>query len=122
MGTDKPIVLITGCSQGGIGDALAQEFSSRGYRVFAAVRDVSKAAQYPTDKDIEIVLVNNAGTGATGPLLDAEIDTAKSLYDVNVFGLLAVTQAFAPALIEARGKVVNMSSVGGLLGLPWGGT
>ena len=67
------------------------------------------------------ILINNAGFGATGPLIEADLSTAKRLYDVNVLGLLAVTQAFAPMLIAAKGKVVNMSSMGGILAMRWGG-
>lgn len=145
----KPTVLVTGCSQGGIGDALVRQFVNRGYHVFAALRNPSKAAHLRDEKDVEVVtldvadsenisnlvahlktrlpegkldiLVNNAGVGATGPLIEVDMEVAKKLYDVNVLGLLAVTQAFAPMLIAAKGKVVNISSVGGILALPWGG-
>ena len=146
----KQVALITGCSQGGIGDAMARQFADRGHHVFAAVRNPSRAADYSNVEDIEVVkldvtslesvhnlvadlksrlpdgnkldiLINNAGFGATGPLIEADLATAKRLYDVNVLGLLAVTQAFAPMLIAANGKVVNISSVGGILAMPWGG-
>ena len=145
----RPTALITGCSQGGIGDALARQLASRGYHVFATVRNPSKAAHYAEAEEIEIVqldvtsstsidtvvghlrdrlaegkldvLVNNAGFGATGPLIEADLATAKQLYDVNVLGLLAMTQAFAPMLIASKGKLVNISSVGGILAMPWTG-
>jgi NADP-dependent 3-hydroxy acid dehydrogenase YdfG len=65
------------------------------------------------------VLVNNAGRGLAGPLLEADLDAAKKLYDTNVWGLLAVTQACAPFVIAAQGTVVNMSSVGAIVPLPW---
>lgn len=145
----KPTALITGCSQGGIGDALAREFAHRGHHVFAAVRNLDKAAKYSDLEDIEVVtldvtssesinslvidlkdrlpegkldvLVNNAGIGATCPLVEVDLATVKRLYDVNVLGLLAVTQAFAPLVITAKGKVVNISSVGGILAIPWAG-
>lgn len=48
------------------------------------------------------ILVNNAGIGATGPLIEVDLLTAKRIYDVNVLGLLAVTQAFVPMLIAAN--------------------
>lgn len=144
----KPTALITGCSQGGIGDALARQFADRGHHVFAAVRDLSKAANF-SSADVEVVtldvtssesinglvnylkdrlpegkldiLVNNAGFGATGPLIEADLATAKRLYDVNVLALLEMTQAFVPMLIAAQGKVINISSVGGILAMPWAG-
>lgn len=146
----KPTALITGCSQGGIGDALARQFADRGYHVFAAVRNPTKAAHFSDVQDIFVVtldvtssesvsglvedlkgllpegkldiLVNCAGFGATGPLIEADLATAKQLYDVNVLGLLAVTQAFVPMLIAAKGKLINISSVGGILAMPWSGT
>ncbi|CAF9914552.1 MAG: hypothetical protein HETSPECPRED_002011 [Heterodermia speciosa] len=145
----KPTVLITGCSQGGIGDALARQFAEHGHHVFAAVRNPSKAADFSDVKDIEVVvldvtlsdsinslvadlkvrlpegkldiLVNNAGVVASGPLIEIDPATARKIYDVNVFGLLAMTQAFAPMLIAAQGKVVNLSSIGAILALPWAG-
>ena len=149
MEMSRPTALITGCSQGGIGDALARQLASRGYHVFATVRNPSKAAHFTKEEDIEVVqldvtssgsidtlvnhlrghlpdgkldiLVNNAGFGATGPLIEADLATAKQLYDVNVLGLLAMTQAFAPMLIASKGKLVNISSVGGILAMPWTG-
>ena len=145
----KQVALITGCSEGGIGDAMARQLADRGHHVFAAVRNPSKAADFSDVEDIEVVtldvtsvesvnnlaadlkgrlpegkldiLINNAGFGATGPLIEADLSTAKRIYDVNVLGILAVTQAFAPMLIAAKGKVVNISSVGGILAMPWGG-
>ena len=145
-----PTVFITGCSEGGIGDAIARQFAARGYRVFASVRDQRKATHFSDDAAITVVsldvtspesvkqaasdmnerlpsgkldvLVNNAGSGYSGPLLEADIATAKKIYDVNIWGLLAMTQAFALMLIAAQGKVVNISSVGGILSIPWGGT
>lgn len=145
----KPTALITGCSQGGIGDALAREFANRGHHVFAAVRNPSKAEHFSSMDDIDVVtldvtssdsidalvadlrdrmpegkldiLVNNAGFGATGPLIETDLGTAKRLYDVNVLGVLAVTQAFAPMVIAAQGKVINISSVCGMLAMPWSG-
>ena len=70
-------------------------------------------------------LVNNAGVAMGGPLLHQPIDEIRQVFEVNVIGLLRVTQAFAPLLAatatsQARpGRVVNMSSVGGKLGAPF---
>jgi NAD(P)-dependent dehydrogenase (short-subunit alcohol dehydrogenase family) len=70
-------------------------------------------------------LVNNAGVAMGGPLLHQPIDEIRQVFEVNVIGLLRVTQAFAPMLAatatsQARpGRVVNMSSVGGKLGAPF---
>ena len=145
----KPTALVTGCSRGGIGDALARQLAKRGYHVFAAVRNPSKAAHLTDDQDIEVVvldvtssesinslvnnlkdrlpdgkldiLINNAAVLLTGPSIEADLARVKQLFDVNIHGLLAVTQAFAPMLIAAKGKLVNLSSAAGLLALPWVG-
>lgn len=144
----KKTVLITGCSNGGIGWAMAKSFRNRGYLVFATVRDTSKAtdlAQLPEIEVLELdvtdsqtisrcrdtvtkrtngrldVLVNNAGIEVQSPLLDVDIAAAKQLYDVNVWGPLAMTQAFAPLLIKARGVVFNQSSIDAVLSMAWAG-
>ncbi|MCJ1456638.1 hypothetical protein MMC28_007000 [Mycoblastus sanguinarius] len=131
--------LITGCSLGGIGDALAQEFHKRGVRVFATARNLAKVEHLRamgldvlkldvlSPESIQMVvadvrkttggtldfLVNNAGAGSVMPLLDADLKTAREIYDLNVFSVLAVTQAFAPSLIAAKGKVINIGSIVG---------
>ena len=68
------------------------------------------------------VLVNNAGYGALGPtelISDADM---RAQYEVNVFGLMAVTRAFLPRMRErGRGRVINVSSLGGLYTLPFFG-
>lgn len=162
----KTTVLLTGCSEGGIGFALAQEYHRRGCRVIATARSPAKmlklkalntgtgtdvdadgltllqldvtdlasiraAVQAVTDllatKDTSLdILVNNAGNGYQAPLLDADLDEGKRLFDVNVWGLLAVTQAFAPLLVDAasagrRPRVVNIGSVVGVMPVPWQG-
>jgi NAD(P)-dependent dehydrogenase (short-subunit alcohol dehydrogenase family) len=58
-------------------------------------------------------LVNNAGVGVNVPVETFPIDEWRRLFDVNLFGHVAVTQALLPALLRARGRVVNISSVGG---------
>ncbi|KAK9428985.1 hypothetical protein V1505DRAFT_314633 [Lipomyces doorenjongii] len=143
---DLKSVLITGCSDGGIGSALVHAFQSRGLHVFATARTLSKMshlAQLPNvtlitldvtkfssiASAVEIVtsktggtldyLVNNSGVGYVMPTLDVDIELAKGLFDVNVWGVLAVTQAFAPLVIAANGSIVIVSSAGGCLYPPW---
>lgn len=141
-------VLITGCSAGGIGSALAEAFQKRNLRVFATARSLSKMSHLeelpnvtllaldPTSKPsvqaaFESVeaqtggaldyLVNNAGQTIIMPTLDFEIETAKDMYDINIWGLLRVTQAFAPLIIAAKGTIVNISSIATCVNTPWMG-
>ncbi|KAH7098076.1 hypothetical protein BKA62DRAFT_813891 [Auriculariales sp. MPI-PUGE-AT-0066] len=141
-------VLITGCSEGGLGAALARAFQARGFHVFATVRNANKAGALGDVENIEVlnldvksedsiqqcvreveqrtggtldVLVNNAGADFVMPLLDTQIEQAKALYDLNVWGVLATTQAFVPMLIKAKGTIVDICSVGAVLPMAWSG-
>ncbi|KAL2071760.1 hypothetical protein VTL71DRAFT_12995 [Oculimacula yallundae] len=131
--------LITGCSAGGIGDALAQEFHAKGVHVFATARTLSKISHLKnlglttleldvtSSKSIEAAitevtkitggkldfLVNNAGMGSTMPLLDTKLDVAREVFELNFFSIIAMTQAFGPSLIAAKGKVINVGSIVG---------
>ncbi|KAK8071210.1 short-chain dehydrogenase [Apiospora hydei] len=122
---NKLTVLITGCSDGGLGAALALAFHEAGFHVYATARDVTKMGELraaagpgietlPLDvqsaSSIEAcvsrikrldILVNNAGTMMTMPLADVSIPQAKGIFDTNVWGVLAVTQAFLPLLLES---------------------
>lgn len=65
------------------------------------------------------VLVNNAGYGQGGAVLDLSDARVRAQYDTNVFGLLAVTRAFAPDMVaRGTGRIINVSSIGGLLAMP----
>jgi 1-acylglycerone phosphate reductase len=141
-------VLVTGCSAGGIGAAMTKAFTDQGHHVFATLRNTAKAGSLAEMANVEIlqlevtspesieqcvlevqkrtggtldVLVNNAGADFVIPLLDASLEEAKKLYDVNVWSILATTQAFAPLLIKAKGTVCNISSIAATMPLAWGG-
>ncbi|KAH8653820.1 hypothetical protein BX600DRAFT_86177 [Xylariales sp. PMI_506] len=145
----KRTVLITGCSDGGMGSALAIELHKIGWRVFAAARNPSKLAQ-TTAAGIESVLldvssqesikaavakvgeltggsldalVNNAGVGHRMPVLDFDLDRVRSLFDVNFFAVIALSQVFFPLLRKSSrgGMIVNNTSIAGYLGLPFEG-
>ena len=66
-----------------------------------------------TDGKLDM-LINNAGYGYMMPLLDIDKESVRRNFDVNVFGLLEVTQAFFPFLQNAQGMVVNQASIAGL--------
>ena len=59
------------------------------------------------------VLINNAGIVVTGPIEFVEINRFRNQFDVNVFGLLEVTQKFMPLLRESEGRIINISSIAG---------
>jgi len=68
------------------------------------------------------VLVNNAGFGVLGPTAEISDAEMRRQYDTNVFGLMAVTRAFLPKMLERRaGRIINVSSVGGRMTLPYFG-
>ncbi|KAL1726705.1 hypothetical protein EV714DRAFT_276322 [Schizophyllum commune] len=149
MATDaRKSVLITGCSEKSIGDALAREFFARGFRVFATSRnlktmeslekdgietiklditdddDVSRVANEiskRTGGTLDI-LVNNAGVGYSSSVADADMKKVRQLFDINVIGHYAVTRAFIPLLIKAdRGTILFTSSIASIVHLPYNG-
>ena len=63
-------------------------------------------------------VVNNAGVPAAGPIELADLDEARSLFEVNFFGALATTQAFLPLLRKGQGRIVNIGSRGAFRGEP----
>jgi NAD(P)-dependent dehydrogenase (short-subunit alcohol dehydrogenase family) len=146
MASDMPVWLITGCSTG-FGRVLAQEVLKRGYRAVVTARKratIDEFAQaYPetclvaeldvTDrgqreavvKSAEArfgridVLVNNAGYGYLAAVEEGEDDEVRAMFETNVFGLFDLTKAVLPGMRSRRsGHIVNVSSVGGLIGIP----
>ena len=148
----REIAVVTGASTG-IGAATARKLARRGFHVLAGVRrdadaDALRARNLePVLLDItnedEIValvkritddperrplraLVNNAGIGVNAPVETLPLSEWRRLFDVNLFGHVAMTQALLPALIESHGAIVNISSVGGKVAMatygPYAGT
>ncbi len=133
-------VVVTGASTG-IGRATAELLAQRGFDVLAGVRRPGDA---PAGERIEEVivditngeqvaalaarfdgqplagLVNNAGMPVAGPVEFVPVDEMKRLYETNLFGHVAVTQALLPALRRAQGRIVNTGSIGGRMALPFG--
>jgi NAD(P)-dependent dehydrogenase (short-subunit alcohol dehydrogenase family) len=66
-------------------------------------------------------LVNNAGIPAVGPIEHVPLADVRRVLEVNVVGVIAVTQAFMPLLRAAKGRVINISSVAGRIALPFMG-
>ncbi len=76
--------------------------------------DVAKAAKWDID-----VLINNAGAGQTGPMADVPLDRVRHLFEVNVFGTLAVTQHVLGRMVaKGSGRVIIVSSIAGVMSGP----
>ncbi|KAJ9639764.1 hypothetical protein H2204_003557 [Knufia peltigerae] len=157
----KLTILITGCSEGGMGAALAMAFHKGGHHVYATARNPSKlstltaqgirtitlditsessiasavssvSSSLPEGKGLEM-LVNNAAGSYTMPIADVALDQARALFDQNVWGHIAVTQAFLPLLLKSttgssigghpigEALIVNHTSVGSVTALPFQG-
>lgn len=139
-------VLITGCSTG-IGRALAVAYAARGHQVFATARkpetladiaggnmemlalDVNEPHSVRTAVDAVIaragkidMLVNNAGYGQMGPILDVTAEQIRAQFETNLIGVIAMMQAVAPHMIaQKRGRIVNIGSISGILTTPFAG-
>ncbi len=136
------VVLITGASSG-LGRALCEHLSERGYRVYGTSRkpgayqvsfplltldvtdpvSIRRAVEQIMAEAGRIdVLVNNAGVGMAAPLEKVAVEDAERLFRINVFGLLQVCQAVLPHMRAAgTGIILNISSIGGTVGLPFRG-
>jgi len=147
-------IMITGASTG-IGRACVASAIGRGYQAIASVRTAADAASLTTEFGTHVTpiimdvtnrdsisqtaavvsdllqknclagLVNNAGIAVAGPSLHLGVDEFRQQFEVNFFGQIAVTQAFAPLLgsdLQRQGpvgRIVNISSLGGKLGAPY---
>ncbi len=140
----KQNVLVTGCSAG-IGRALVEALSAAGHRPFATARrlesldelaragidtvtldvddskSIGAAVEFVLERAGSIdALVNNAGINYFGPILETPISQIRSVFETNVLGLVAVTQAVFPHMADRkRGRIVNIGSVVGLLPTPF---
>lgn len=136
-----PTVLITGCSSG-IGRALAHAFRDAGHQVWATARKLQDVDQLNaagfTARQLDVndaealahlaeelpqldILINNAGYGAMGPLLDGGVEAMRQQFETNVFAVVGVTRALFGHLRRSRGLVVNIGSVSGVLVTPFAG-
>ncbi|MCR8557336.1 SDR family oxidoreductase [Mucilaginibacter sp. BJC16-A38] len=139
----KKVILITGASAG-IGLAAATTLALEGHTVYGASRTINdlgdlpfKAIQMDVTDDRSVsqsvkaileqegridVLINNAGNGIAGPLYNMTVTMAKAQFEVNFFGVVRVSSSVLPSMIvDKSGLIINMSSIAGLIGLPYQG-
>jgi short-subunit dehydrogenase len=136
-----PVAMVTGAS-GGIGEATARALDAAGYRVFGTYRRPPAtrlsgieylACDVTDDESVKTVvggvvatsgridlLVNNAGVGLIAGAEESSLEQAKALFDVNLFGVIRLTQAVLPTMRRQQaGRIVNISSVMGLIPAPF---
>ena len=138
----QKVVLVTGASSG-IGKACAEHLAARGYRVFGAQRRTDAPAgavemiamDVTDDRSVEQAVqevlaragrldavINNAGTALMGSVEDTSVADAKAQLETNFFGVLRVCRAVVPIMRrQGSGYIVNISSLAGVLGLPFSG-
>ncbi|MDJ1132282.1 SDR family oxidoreductase [Streptomyces iconiensis] len=133
----QKLVVVTGASTG-MGASTARELARQGFHVLAGVRrdrdadairstgieplllDITEpehvaalAARVTDDQRPLHALVNNAGIQVNAPAEALPLPEWRRVFEVNLFGHIAVTQALLPALLRSKGRVINISSVGG---------
>jgi len=132
-------VLVTGASTG-IGRKITEVFAAEGYFVYAGARKqkdiealntiesvqavkLDVTIQQQIDAAVETIanegrglwgLINNAGVYIGGPLTDVSVAELQWIMDVNVTGVYRVTQAFAPMIIESKGRISTIGSISGI--------
>lgn len=150
ISTVKKTAVITGASSG-IGQASALRLFHAGWRVFATVRKTEDGARLQSENGADLIpvimdvqdrstiaaaaeqvssyldgrgldgLVNVAGIGMARPVEYATTEDLHEIFEINVFGQIAVTQAFLPLIRKTRGRIVNITSVGAHIAIPFGG-
>ncbi|MFC8964893.1 SDR family NAD(P)-dependent oxidoreductase [Streptomyces sp. NPDC057094] len=133
----QKLVVVTGASTG-MGASTARELARRGFHVLAGVRrdrdadairatgvepvilDITEpeqvealAARVAADSRTLHALVNNAGVQVNAPVEALPMAEWRRVFEVNLFGHIAVTQALLPELLRTKGRVINISSIGG---------
>jgi NAD(P)-dependent dehydrogenase (short-subunit alcohol dehydrogenase family) len=135
-------ILVTGASSG-LGQALAQQLSRDGHRVFGTSRKPHSSERGVEMLSMDLsdnesiqqaiahikattgkldVVINNAGIGIAGPIEETNLDALQRAFDINTIGMVRVCQAALPLMREqGAGKIINISSIGARVGLPFRG-
>lgn len=142
---NETVILITGCSTW-IGRELCKILCEKGYTVVATARNVETLKDLPVSLKLPLdvtnkesisaaidevissfkkidILINNAGYSARGALEEITVNITKSMFDVNVFGIINMIQAVVPEMRKKQsGKIVNIGSISGKFVQPINGT
>jgi NAD(P)-dependent dehydrogenase (short-subunit alcohol dehydrogenase family) len=142
MSTARPVALVTGASSG-IGKATSLALAQAGFEVIGTSRNSSRVAERDgvTFLDLDVasdesvstaveqvierhgrldVLVNNAGIGSAGAAEESSVAQDRSVFDINVFGVIRMTKAVLPHMrAQGHGRIINVSSILGLIPQPF---
>ncbi|MBY9000814.1 MAG: SDR family NAD(P)-dependent oxidoreductase [Candidatus Heimdallarchaeota archaeon] len=143
---DKKAILVTGAANG-IGKSISQYLASKDYFVFASDIDDEGLITLENTENIKTIklnirnteeiarafevvssltegldcLVNNAGIFVGGPMLEISVEDMRAILEINVLGMIDVTQKFFPLLQKRKGKIINISSEVGRFSYPFNG-
>jgi NAD(P)-dependent dehydrogenase (short-subunit alcohol dehydrogenase family) len=133
-------ILVTGASSG-LGRAIAEDLASRGYFVYAGARKDKDLAELDQIENVQAIrldvnvqadidaaveeitsagrglygLVNNAGVAVFGPLIEIDEEDFDFQMNVNVYGVYRITKAFAPLIMNSKGRITTIGSISGTL-------
>ncbi|RCI12736.1 hypothetical protein L249_1068 [Ophiocordyceps polyrhachis-furcata BCC 54312] len=145
MSTEQKFALVTGCGKGGIGEALVKQYVRHGVHAIATVLP-SEGSEHLTQAGItwfpldvtdeksvadlkQSILGLTGGSldilcslpGYTMTAIDTDVDSAKKMFNVNVFGPMQMVHYFHDMIIRATGTIVNIGSIGGIVPYMYGG-
>ncbi|KAK6210524.1 Type I Iterative PKS [Pestalotiopsis sp. IQ-011] len=146
MTRSEKFALVTGCGRGGIGESLVAEYKRQGVQPIATVLPhensdhLSEAGitTFPLDVTVEQsvadlqvriqeltggyldILVNCAGIAYTMTAIDTDIGAVQRMFDINLFGPMRMVRSFHDMIIRAKGTIVNIGSIGGIIPFIYG--
>ncbi|KAL9622079.1 MAG: hypothetical protein Q9160_003578 [Pyrenula sp. 1 TL-2023] len=141
MAHEKKYAVVTGCGRGGIGEALVTEYTRRGVHAIATVlpneasdhlssAGITFFALDVTDEQSIValkasvqkvtggrldVLVNCAGIAYTMTAIDTDVAAVQRMFNINLFGPMRMVRSFHDMIIRAKGAIVNIGSIGGII-------
>ncbi|KAI0120149.1 NAD(P)-binding protein [Nemania sp. FL0031] len=142
----EKFALVTGCGRGGIGEALVTEYTRRGVHAIATVLP-NEGCEHLSEKGIVFfpldvtdeksieeleasvrkltgghldILINCAGIAYTMTAIDTDVTAVKRMFDINLFGPMRMVRTFHSMIIEAKGTIANIGSIGGIIPFVYG--